>query len=158
MLQMSLTSSQSECQLEKPRLHLSWFYQQSQSLSTCLVSWISKGHPEDWPMKERSKKWIVINIQKGVFEWLQSLQNGVAMIHTMWLWGEIDTPHSSCGIICFTFYALFCKGLEMMGSDKICTASCTYVHVLSLCVISNLYCIITVFHRALASCCSRKIE
>jgi hypothetical protein len=31
------------------------------------------------------------------------------------------------------FYILFCKGLEMMGSDKIHTASCTYVHVLSSC-------------------------
>ena len=60
------------------------------------------------------------------------------------LWGEIDMPHrystspitwssTSCGIICFAFYILFCKGLEMMGSDKIHTASCTYVHVLSLC-------------------------
>jgi hypothetical protein len=39
----------------------------------------------------------------------------------------------TCGIICFAFYFLFCKGLEMMGSDKICTASCTDVHVLSLC-------------------------
>jgi hypothetical protein len=25
-------------------------------------------------------------------------------------------------------YFLFCKGLEMMGSDKICTASHTYIH------------------------------
>jgi hypothetical protein len=25
----------------------------------------------------------------------------------------------------FAFYILFCKGLEMMGSNKICTASCT---------------------------------
>jgi hypothetical protein len=39
----------------------------------------------------------------------------------------------SCGIICFAFYILFCKGLKMMGSDKILTASCTYIHVLSLC-------------------------
>jgi hypothetical protein len=31
------------------------------------------------------------------------------------------------------WYILFCKGLEMMGSDKIHTASCTYIHVLSLC-------------------------
>jgi uncharacterized membrane protein len=38
-----------------------------------------------------------------------------------------------CGIFCFAFYILFCKGLQMMGSDKIHTASCTYVHVLSLC-------------------------
>ncbi len=44
-----------------------------------------------------------------------------------------STWHASCGIICFTFYTLFCKGLEMMGSDKICTTSHTYVHVLSLC-------------------------
>jgi hypothetical protein len=36
-------------------------------------------------------------------------------------------------ITCFAFYILFCKGLEMMGSDKICTTSCIYVHVLSLC-------------------------
>jgi hypothetical protein len=28
---------------------------------------------------------------------------------------------------------LFCNGLEMMGSDKIHTASCTYIHVMSLC-------------------------
>jgi hypothetical protein len=41
----------------------------------------------------------------------------------------------SCGIICFAssylfciLYILFCKGLEMMGSDKIRTASCTYIH------------------------------
>jgi hypothetical protein len=38
-------------------------------------------------------------------------------IHTIWLWGEIDTPRpystlliiwgpSACGIICFTFYTL----------------------------------------------------
>jgi hypothetical protein len=27
----------------------------------------------------------------------------------------------------------FCQGLKMMGSDKIHTASCTYVHFLSLC-------------------------
>jgi hypothetical protein len=65
-------------------------------------------------------------------------------ICTIWLWGEIDMPHwyltclitwgpSSCGIICFTFYILFCIGLEMMGSDKIHTASHTSVHVLSLC-------------------------
>jgi hypothetical protein len=33
----------------------------------------------------------------------------------------------------FHFNILFCKGLRMMGSDKICTASCTYIHVLSLC-------------------------
>jgi hypothetical protein len=31
------------------------------------------------------------------------------------------------------FYLLFCKGPQMMGSDKIHTASCTYIHVLSLC-------------------------
>jgi hypothetical protein len=31
------------------------------------------------------------------------------------------------------FYLLFCKGLKMMGSDKIHTASCTYIHVLSFC-------------------------
>jgi hypothetical protein len=54
------------------------------------------------------------------------------------LWGEIDTrpitwSPTSCGIICFAFYILFCKGLEMIGSDKICTASCTYINVLSLC-------------------------
>jgi hypothetical protein len=64
--------------------------------------------------------------------------------HTIQLWGEIDMSHrylsstitwhpSSCGIICFAFYILFCKGLEIMGSDKICTASCTYIHVLYLC-------------------------
>jgi hypothetical protein len=33
----------------------------------------------------------------------------------------------------FDFIFCFCKDLEMMASDKICTASCTYVHVLSLC-------------------------
>jgi hypothetical protein len=39
----------------------------------------------------------------------------------------------------FGWHYLFCilyffyKGLEMMGSDKIHTASCTYAHVLSLC-------------------------
>jgi hypothetical protein len=34
----------------------------------------------------------------------------------------------------FSFYILFCKGLKMMASDKINTASRTYVHVLlSLC-------------------------
>jgi hypothetical protein len=33
----------------------------------------------------------------------------------------------------YLFYILFCKGLGMIGSDKICTASCTYIHVLSLC-------------------------
>ncbi len=27
----------------------------------------------------------------------------------------------------------FCKDLKLMGSDKICTASCTYIHILSLC-------------------------
>jgi hypothetical protein len=35
--------------------------------------------------------------------------------------------------ICFAFYSLFCKGLKMMESDKIHTALCAYVHVLSLC-------------------------
>jgi hypothetical protein len=65
-------------------------------------------------------------------------------IHNIWVCGEIDMPHwystspitwssTSCGIICVRFYILLCKGHEMMGSDKICTASCTYVHVLSLC-------------------------
>jgi hypothetical protein len=67
-------------------------------------------------------------------------------ICTIQLWGEIDMPYrylsslitwhpTSCGIIfCFAFYILFCKeGLKMMGSDKIRTASCTYVHVLFLC-------------------------
>jgi hypothetical protein len=39
----------------------------------------------------------------------------------------------ACGIVCFPFYILFCKGLEMMGSDKIHTASHTYIHVLSVC-------------------------
>jgi hypothetical protein len=39
---------------------------------------------------------------------------------------------TSWWIICFTFYILFCKGLKMMGSNKICIASCTYIHVLSL--------------------------
>jgi hypothetical protein len=34
---------------------------------------------------------------------------------------------------CFVFYILFCKALQMMGSDKIHTASHTYVHVMSLC-------------------------
>jgi hypothetical protein len=33
----------------------------------------------------------------------------------------------------FCIYTQFCEGVEMMGSDKICTASCNYVHVLSLC-------------------------
>jgi hypothetical protein len=33
----------------------------------------------------------------------------------------------------FAFYILFCIALKMMGSDKIHTTSCTYVHVLSLC-------------------------
>jgi hypothetical protein len=42
----------------------------------------------------------------------------------------LDIPYR---IICFAFYILFCKGLEMMGSDKIHTASHTYVHDLSLC-------------------------
>jgi hypothetical protein len=50
---------------------------------------------------------------------------------------ELDNPDNmtsgTCGISCFAFYILFCKGLEMMRSDKIHTASCTYVHVLSLC-------------------------
>jgi hypothetical protein len=38
----------------------------------------------------------------------------------------------TCGIICFAFIFFFCKSFEMMGSDKIHTASHTYVHVLSL--------------------------
>jgi hypothetical protein len=67
-------------------------------------------------------------------------------ICTIWLWGEIDMPHCylthpiicisaiSRGIICFAFSILFCKGLEMiMGSDKICTASFTYIQILTLC-------------------------
>ena len=33
----------------------------------------------------------------------------------------------------FHFNILFCKGLGMMGSDKIHTASRTYIHVLPLC-------------------------
>jgi hypothetical protein len=41
------------------------------------------------------------------------------------------TP-TSWWIICFTFYILFCKGLKMMGSNKICKVSCTCMHVLSL--------------------------
>jgi hypothetical protein len=61
------------------------------------------------------------------------------------LWGEIDESQpyltspiawstTSCDIICFASYIFCsCKGLEMMGSDKIHTASCTYIHVLSLC-------------------------
>jgi hypothetical protein len=44
-----------------------------------------------------------------------------ASIHHMW--------HFTC----FAFYILFCKGLEMMGSDKIHAASCTCIYVLSLC-------------------------
>jgi hypothetical protein len=44
-----------------------------------------------------------------------------------------DPMKSSYGIICFVFYILFCKVLEMMQSDMIHTASCTYIHVLSLC-------------------------
>jgi hypothetical protein len=63
----------------------------------------------------------------------------------IWLWGEIDPSYQYsmslvitwssilCGIIWFAFYILSCKSLEMMGSDKIHTASCTYIHVLSLC-------------------------
>jgi hypothetical protein len=43
---------------------------------------------------------------------------------------SLDIPYV---IFCFAFYILFCRGLEMMGNDKICTASCTYIHVLSLC-------------------------
>ncbi len=55
------------------------------------------------------------------------------------LLGEIDTPHwysttqsyevqsLVAEISCFAFYILFCKGLEMMRSDKIHTASHTYV-------------------------------
>jgi hypothetical protein len=46
--------------------------------------------------------------------------------------------HLTHGIICFAFHILFCKGLEMMGSDKMCTASCTYVHVQSLCYLYHL--------------------
>jgi hypothetical protein len=46
------------------------------------------------------------------------------------LWGEMDMPHwyltslshawspTSCGIICFAFYILFCKGLKMMGVTR----------------------------------------
>jgi hypothetical protein len=62
----------------------------------------------------------------------------------IWLWGEIDASHwyltaqSHEVQPCVTIFVLhlifcFCRGLKMMGSDKICTASCTYVHVLSLC-------------------------
>jgi hypothetical protein len=32
---------------------------------------------------------------------------------------------NTCGILCFLFYILFCKDLEMMGSGKIHTASGT---------------------------------
>jgi hypothetical protein len=66
--------------------------------------------------------------------WLYNLQHLIIR--------EIDMPHwyltspitwssISCGIICFAFYILFCKCLKMMGSDKIHTASHTYVYVLS---------------------------
>jgi hypothetical protein len=49
---------------------------------------------------------------------------------------SLDIPY---GIICFfAFYILFCKGLKMMGSDKIHIASCTDVHVLSLCHLHTL--------------------
>jgi hypothetical protein len=51
-------------------------------------------------------------------------------LETPWL---ITRSSISCGTICFAFYILFCKGLKMMGSDKINTASSTYIHVLSLC-------------------------
>ena len=66
-------------------------------------------------------------------------------ICTIWLWGEIDTPHkyltrpitrSPSNLMwnyLFAFYILFCKGLEMIGHDKIHTASCTYIHVMFLC-------------------------
>jgi hypothetical protein len=46
---------------------------------------------------------------------------------------RLKQPHVELFVLHFTFYILFCKGLEMMGSDKICTASCTHEHVLSLC-------------------------
>jgi hypothetical protein len=61
---------------------------------------------------------------------------------TIWLWGKLDmsywhlthpTPWLSMYIICFAFYILSCKSLKMMESDKIPSASCTYIHVLSLC-------------------------
>jgi hypothetical protein len=68
------------------------------------------------------------------------------MINTIWLWGEIEwytrqvLNMSDCmrpillWNYLFYIYTLFCKGLEMMRSaDKICTASHTYIHVLSLC-------------------------
>jgi hypothetical protein len=44
-----------------------------------------------------------------------------------------EVKATSCGNICFAFYILFCKGLEMIGHDKIHTASCTYIHVMFLC-------------------------
>jgi hypothetical protein len=46
---------------------------------------------------------------------------------------SVMVPFNTCCIICFPFYIWFCEGLEMMVSDKICTAAHTYVHVLSLC-------------------------
>jgi hypothetical protein len=45
---------------------------------------------------------------------------------------SLDIPYV---IFCFAFYILFCRGLEMMGNDKICTASCTYIHVTTLCTL-----------------------
>jgi hypothetical protein len=52
-------------------------------------------------------------------------------------YGENLFPHAGIQhmwhFTCFVFYILFCKGLEMIKSDKICTASCTNVHVLFLC-------------------------
>jgi hypothetical protein len=86
--------------------------------------------------------------------WLHTMQSYTSSLEaeldcstncTIQLWGEIDTPHqystslitwstTPCGIICFAFYILFCKGLKMIGSDKICsTASHTYVNGQSFC-------------------------
>jgi hypothetical protein len=48
-------------------------------------------------------------------------------------------PYLTC-VALFVSHFIFCfgKGLEMMGSDKIHMASCTYVHVLSLCHLNPL--------------------
>jgi hypothetical protein len=55
----------------------------------------------------------------------------ICCLGTQWAWSHTVQSHVTLSVLHFIF--CFCKGLKMMGSDKIHTASHTYVHVLSLC-------------------------
>jgi hypothetical protein len=94
--------------------------------------------------------------KQNLIVWSTLFDYGERLIHHTGTWHVWSHEAHPRGIICFTFYTLFCKGLEMMGNDKICTASCTYINVLSLCHLYPLpfTCRITneIFQKILFSC------